>query len=310
MMVGHLGELALSSSSIAISLAGVTGFSFLVWLVHWKRCVDKLMELDSTENLEWWSFELLILLSGLLPHPELETSVLSVWNVHLLSFGIDASAVSTPFQHFMPYYMDLVLQQGAGNPQAARVAINEKEMVDSVTSMAPMVCVSVILDGLQGVLQGVARGSGWQHIGAYVNLGAFYLVGIPAAATLAFWLQLKGIGLWVGIQSGSLTQNILLAIVTSCVNWEEQASKARERLFHGSSSMEYGTMTIIFRKPYIKELCHFNSSGAFSPWHPLYSGNHRKERALATALSWWRIWNLHEPRCLHLERGPLGIRHM
>ncbi|KAE8686479.1 putative fasciclin-like arabinogalactan protein 20-like [Hibiscus syriacus] len=29
MMVGHLGELALSSSSIAISLAGVTGFSFL-----------------------------------------------------------------------------------------------------------------------------------------------------------------------------------------------------------------------------------------------------------------------------------------
>jgi MATE family multidrug resistance protein len=30
-------------------------------------------------SLEWWSFELLILLSGLLPNPELETSVLSVW---------------------------------------------------------------------------------------------------------------------------------------------------------------------------------------------------------------------------------------
>ncbi|MBA0556710.1 hypothetical protein Golob_026789, partial [Gossypium lobatum] len=29
MMVGHLGELALSSSAIAISLAGVTGFSLL-----------------------------------------------------------------------------------------------------------------------------------------------------------------------------------------------------------------------------------------------------------------------------------------
>ncbi|XP_075634181.1 protein DETOXIFICATION 14-like isoform X2 [Castanea sativa] len=29
--------------------------------------------------LEWWSFELLILLSGLLPNPKLETSVLSVW---------------------------------------------------------------------------------------------------------------------------------------------------------------------------------------------------------------------------------------
>lgn len=30
MMVGHLGELALSSTAIAVSLAGVTGFSLLV----------------------------------------------------------------------------------------------------------------------------------------------------------------------------------------------------------------------------------------------------------------------------------------
>lgn len=30
-MVGHLGELALSSAAIAISLAGITGFSFLVY---------------------------------------------------------------------------------------------------------------------------------------------------------------------------------------------------------------------------------------------------------------------------------------
>lgn len=30
MMVGHLGELALSSTSIAFSLAGVTGFSVMV----------------------------------------------------------------------------------------------------------------------------------------------------------------------------------------------------------------------------------------------------------------------------------------
>jgi hypothetical protein len=30
-------------------------------------------------SLEWWSFELLIVLSGLLPNPQLETSVLSIW---------------------------------------------------------------------------------------------------------------------------------------------------------------------------------------------------------------------------------------
>jgi len=69
---------------------------------------------------------------------------------------------------------------------------------------------------------GVARGCGWQHIGAYINLGAFYLCGIPAAALLAFWLNLGGMGLWIGIQTGAFTQTILLSIVTSCTNWEKQ----------------------------------------------------------------------------------------
>jgi MATE family multidrug resistance protein len=30
-------------------------------------------------SMEWWSFELLVLLSGLLPNPKLETAVMSVW---------------------------------------------------------------------------------------------------------------------------------------------------------------------------------------------------------------------------------------
>lgn len=30
-------------------------------------------------SFEWWSFEILVLLSGLLPNPELESSVLSIW---------------------------------------------------------------------------------------------------------------------------------------------------------------------------------------------------------------------------------------
>jgi hypothetical protein len=31
-------------------------------------------------SMEWWSFELLVLLSGLLPNPKLETAVLSIWS--------------------------------------------------------------------------------------------------------------------------------------------------------------------------------------------------------------------------------------
>ncbi|KAE8077229.1 hypothetical protein FH972_015809 [Carpinus fangiana] len=231
--------------------------------------------------LEWWSFELLILLSGLLPNPELETSVLSVC----------LSTISTLFA--IPYALGAAAstrvsnELGAGNPQGASVVVfavlflavaetsivstsilasghvfgytfnNEKEVVDYVTTMAPLVSLSIILGSIQGVLSGIARGCGWQHIGAYVNLGAFYLCGIPIAAALGFRTQLRGRGLWIGIQIGASVQTILLCIITSCTNWEKQvslalfsldafdlslvqdfhllclASKARERIFEG-----------------------------------------------------------------------------
>ncbi|GMP83566.1 hypothetical protein CsSME_00037430 [Camellia sinensis var. sinensis] len=60
--------------------------------------------------LAWWSFELLILLSGLLPNPQLETSVLSVClntiaTLYAIPYGFGA-AVSTRVSN----------ELGAGNP--------------------------------------------------------------------------------------------------------------------------------------------------------------------------------------------------
>ncbi|XP_059458416.1 protein DETOXIFICATION 14-like isoform X1 [Corylus avellana] len=214
--------------------------------------------------LEWWSFELLILLPGLLPNPALETSVLSVClatlsTLYMIPDGLGAAA-STRVSN----------ELGAGNPQAARLAVtvvmlitvtgaliissalfasrhvfgyifsNEKEVVEYVTTLAPLVCLSVILDNLHGVLSGIARGCGWQDLGAYVNLGSYYLCGLPAGAILGFWVQLRGKGLWIGILIGSFVQAALLSIITSCTDWGKQASKARERMFEGRSSVENG----------------------------------------------------------------------
>ncbi|KAM2330047.1 hypothetical protein ACFX1X_020933 [Malus domestica] len=207
--------------------------------------------------LEWWAFEMVIVLSGLLPNPALETSVLSACilatkTIYAIPSGFGA-AVSTRVSN----------ELGAGNPQGARIATfaamflavlnasiiitilfacrkafgytfsNEKEVIDYITTMVPLLCLSVILDSMYGVLSGVVRGTGWQHIGAWVNLGAFYLCGIPVAIALAFWLQLRGRGLWIGIQVGTFGQVSLLSLVTICANWEKQASNARERIFEG-----------------------------------------------------------------------------
>lgn len=69
---------------------------------------------------------------------------------------------------------------------------------------------------------GVARGSGWQHIGAYVNLGSYYMVGIPVALLLGFVLELKGKGLWSGLVAGATVQTFSLSLITALTNWEKQ----------------------------------------------------------------------------------------
>lgn len=72
------------------------------------------------------------------------------------------------------------------------------------------------------MLVGVARGTGWQRLGAYVNLGSYYLVGVPMALLLGFRLHLKAKGLWIGLVAGALVQSILLAIITSFTNWKKE----------------------------------------------------------------------------------------
>ncbi|KAL0742713.1 hypothetical protein Bca4012_084226 [Brassica carinata] len=80
------------------------------------------------------------------------------------------------------------------------------------------VSLSVIFDALHAVLTGVARGSEMQDIGAYVNLAAYYLCGIPTAIILAFRLKMGGNGLWIGITVGSFVQSVSLSLIASLTN--------------------------------------------------------------------------------------------
>ncbi|KAD4888376.1 hypothetical protein R6Q59_034593 [Mikania micrantha] len=206
--------------------------------------------------LEWWSYEIIVLLSGLLPNPQLETSVLSIClTIDILHYYIPYSfgvAVSTRVSN----------ELGSGNPMAAKTALlaisgvgaleviiastilfgsrsvlgyafgKEKELVAYVKDMTPLLCVSTFADTIQTILSGVARGSGWQDIGAYINLGSYYLIGIPMALVLGFLCHLNGKGLWSGLIIGIGIQCILLTLVTCFTSWEKQARKAKERMFN------------------------------------------------------------------------------
>ncbi|KAF8779273.1 hypothetical protein HU200_002954 [Digitaria exilis] len=180
--------------------------------------------------LEMWSFEFIVLLSGLLPNPKLETSVLSISLntssfVWMIPFGL-GSAVTTRVSN----------ELGAGRPQVARLAVrvvvflavlNVEEVVTYVAKMMLVIAVSNLFDGIQCVLSGVARGCGWQKICACINLGAYYIVGIPSAYFIAFVLHLGGMGLWLGLTCGIIVQVLLLMIITLSTNWDDEVCAQR-----------------------------------------------------------------------------------
>ncbi|KAF7130078.1 hypothetical protein RHSIM_Rhsim10G0024500 [Rhododendron simsii] len=184
MFVGHLGELPLSSASLATSFASVSGFSVL------------------------YSSSFLMKNSI---HPIKSKSLSTCWMVYQISVGL-GGAISTRVSNEM----------GAGRPQGARLALcvmvvvavvagavvgtgtilvrhvwgklysNEEEVISYVAKMMPLLALSDFLDGFQCVLSGAARGCGWQNLCAFINLGAYYVVAIPSAVLFAFVLHIGG----------------------------------------------------------------------------------------------------------------------
>ncbi|KAM0054417.1 putative multi antimicrobial extrusion protein [Helianthus debilis subsp. tardiflorus] len=56
----------------------------------------------------------------------------------------------------------------------------------AVSDLCPLLAITIILNGIQPVLSGVAVGCGWQAYVAYVNIGCYYFVGIPLGLLLGF----------------------------------------------------------------------------------------------------------------------------
>ncbi|XP_037463112.1 protein DETOXIFICATION 16-like [Triticum dicoccoides] len=214
---------------------------------------------------EWWSFELLVLVSGFLPNPKLEASVLSIsLNTISLVFRVPyglSAAISTRVSN----------ELGAGRPDAARLATqvimllgvvssisvslaivlvrnlwgyaysNDKEVVEYISRIMPIIAVAFLFDDMQCVLSGIVRGCGFQKIGSYVNLSAYYLVGIPAALCFAFVYHLGGVGLWMGITCALVVQTVLFMSITLRTNWDKEALKARDRVSITSLPLDLAT---------------------------------------------------------------------
>ncbi|CAA6668701.1 unnamed protein product [Spirodela intermedia] len=193
--------------------------------------------------LEYWAFELLVLLAGLMPRSELSTSLIAICvNTEAVSFNVTygfSAAVSTRVAN----------ELGAGNVEKAKNAVrvtlklsvilaltivlflvfghniwanlfsSSPDIIREFAYMTPLLSLSILLDSAQGILSGVARGCGWQHLAAWTNLGAFYVIGMPIALLLGFVLKFYYKGLWMGLICGLFCQACTLLIITLRTNW-------------------------------------------------------------------------------------------
>ncbi|XAR68322.1 hypothetical protein NMG60_11003409 [Bertholletia excelsa] len=193
--------------------------------------------------LEYWAFELLVLLAGLMPNSEITTSLIAMCVnteaiAYMITYGLSAAAstrvsnelgAGNPDQAKHAMFVTLkislflalivVLALGFGHDIWAGFFSDSSTIVLAFASLTPFLLVSITFDALQGVLSGVARGCGWQHLAAYINLATFYCIGMPIALLLGFKLKLYAKGLWVGLICGLCCQTGTLLLLTLRYKW-------------------------------------------------------------------------------------------
>ncbi|XP_076909763.1 protein DETOXIFICATION 40-like [Bidens hawaiensis] len=204
--------------------------------------------------LEAWYYQVLVLIAGLLENPEIALDSLAIcttilgW-VLMISFGFNAAAS-----------VRVSNELGAGHPKSAAYSVvivtlsslvvslicaiillcvrdyisyvfTEGETVaNAVSELTPLLALSIILNGIQPVLSGVAVGCGWQTFVAYVNVGCYYVVGVPLGSLFAFKFNLGAKGIWLGMIGGTTLQTFILLWVTFRTDWDKEMKKSKDRV--------------------------------------------------------------------------------
>ncbi|KAG2585545.1 protein DETOXIFICATION 49-like [Panicum virgatum] len=202
--------------------------------------------------LEWWWYEIMVLLCGVLADPKaavaamgilIQTTSLLYIFPHSLS-----CAVSTRVGH----------ELGAGRPERARLAARvglgcgaalglvacafaasvrgvwarmftaDAAILQLASVALPILGAAELGNCPQTAGCGVLRGSARPGKAARINVSAFYGVGMPAALALAFRpARLDFPGMWVGMLAAQLVCAALMLHAVLGTDWAEQAARAR-----------------------------------------------------------------------------------
>ncbi|RVW42029.1 Protein detoxification 34 [Vitis vinifera] len=204
--------------------------------------------------LEIWYFTIIVLLTGHLQNAVIAVGSLSIcmafngWE-GMLFIGMNA-ALSIRVSNELGY----------GHPRAAKFSVyvavsqslligilcmvvvllardyiafiftSNKEMQEAVSNLAYLLGATMLLNSMQPVLSGVAVGSGWQALVAYINLGCYYIIGVPLGCLLGYLAKFGVKGLWGGMICGTALQTLILLFIVYRTNWNKEVEQTTERM--------------------------------------------------------------------------------
>ncbi|KAH6783890.1 MATE efflux family protein [Perilla frutescens var. hirtella] len=218
----------------------------------WKPLLNLAIPSCISVCLEWWWYEIMILLCGLLLSPKATVASMGIL--------IQTTALIYIFPSSLSFSVSTRVSNeiGARRPQRAKFAaivglsasfllgfsalffavsvrkfwarmFTEDSQIIALTSLVlPIIGLCELGNCPQTTGCGVLRGTARPKVGANINLGCFYLVGMPVAVALAFYYKMDFEGLWLGLLAAQASCMVTMMIVLLRTDWEFEARRAEE----------------------------------------------------------------------------------
>lgn len=202
--------------------------------------------------LEWWWYELMIVLCGLLASPRatvasmgilIQTTSLVYVFPSSLSLGVSTRVgnelgARRPARARISAIIALVCAVGLGlgamlfttlvRHQWGRLFTENAEILELTAAALPIAGLCELGNCPQTTGCGVLRGSARPTIGANINLGSFYLIGMPVAIVMGFVAKVGFAGLWLGLLAAQASCALLMLYVLCRTDWAVQVERAKE----------------------------------------------------------------------------------
>ncbi|KAL0730846.1 hypothetical protein Bca4012_026940 [Brassica carinata] len=219
---------------------------------EWKKLLGLAIPSCVSVCLEWWCYEIMIVLCGLLVNPEATiasmgiliqiTSLVYIFP-NSLSFGV-STRVGNELGSNQPQRARRAAIVGLGLSIAlgftafaftvsvrnlwARLFTDDEEIIKLTLMVLPIVGLCELGNCPQTTGCGILRGSARPRIGANINMAAFYLIGMPVGMVMTFWFGFGFKGLWLGMLAAQIVCVSSMMVATCRTNWELEAARARE----------------------------------------------------------------------------------